>query len=314
MRKRDDPNRGATGRTRRAVGSAKVDPRGLLRYQGFNNAKFGRIECHEAINAYARRFSPPRNSTRIWRLAVVHGIVDSIWVTPDVTSTTTNGTTGGTRDRDYGRVDIRLEQRSTTTGWRSCRNAERRWCADNEATSERWPAKKTSNTRDRSQTAVNPPFIGTSSWTVWTGWMPRGHRTQCSGRLERAIDELQAGNVAVERRLVERNRVSSRWKATHRIPRTYMALKRAREQDLAVHPGQDIEYVVVDDEILARPVALAHEAIGTYAASYYETQLVRAVESVLSPLGWDRSDIRRKLSPAKGDRFELVRSHRRTVV
>ena len=23
-------------------------------YQGFSNAKFGRIECHEAINAYAR--------------------------------------------------------------------------------------------------------------------------------------------------------------------------------------------------------------------------------------------------------------------
>ncbi len=34
----------------------------------------------------------------------------------------------------------------------------------------------------------------------------------------------------------------------------------------------------------------------TYDASYYETQLIRAVESVLSPLGWDRTDIRRELS------------------
>jgi DNA polymerase I len=31
-------------------------------------------------------------------------------------------------------------------------------------------------------------------------------------------------------------------------------------------------------------------------ASYYETQLVRAVESVLSPLGWDQNDIRRELN------------------
>jgi DNA polymerase I len=39
-------------------------------------------------------------------------------------------------------------------------------------------------------------------------------------------------------------------------------LKRAREQDLAVHPGQDIEYVVVDDEKTSRDrVALAHEDI-----------------------------------------------------
>jgi len=58
------------------------------------------------------------------------------------------------------------------------------------------------------------------------------------------------------------------------------ALKRAREQDLAVYPGQDIEYVVVDDEKSSRErVALAHEEIESYDASYYETQLVRAVEA-----------------------------------
>ena len=75
------------------------------------------------------------------------------------------------------------------------------------------------------------------------------------------------------------------------------ALKRAREQDLAVHPGQDIEYVVVDDEKTSRErVALAHEEIESYDASYYETQLIRAVESVLSPLGWDRRDIQQELT------------------
>jgi len=34
----------------------------------------------------------------------------------------------------------------------------------------------------------------------------------------------------------------------------------------------------------------------TNDASYYETQLVRAVESVLSPLGWDRTEICRELA------------------
>jgi len=64
------------------------------------------------------------------------------------------------------------------------------------------------------------------------------------------------------------------------------ALKRARDQDLAVHLGQDIEYVVVNDEKNSRErVSLAHAEIETYDASYYETQLVRVVESVLLPLG-----------------------------
>nr|WP_232820541.1 hypothetical protein [Halorussus litoreus] len=55
--------------------------------------------------------------------------------------------------------------------------------------------------------------------------------------------------------------------------------------------------MVVDDEKSSRDrVALAHEAIETYDASYYETQLVRAVESILAPLDWDRNDIRRELN------------------
>jgi DNA polymerase I len=125
------------------------------------------------------------------------------------------------------------------------------------------------------------------------------------GGLERAIDELQAGNVAVER-LVERNRVSKPLEGYSQNTQNVAALKRAREQDLAVHPGQDIEYVVVDDDKSSRDrVALAHEEIETYDASYYETQLVRAVESVLSPLGWDRSDIRRELS---GERDAVLSS------
>ena len=40
-------------------------------------------------------------------------------------------------------------------------------------------------------------------------------------------------------------------------------------------------------------------AIKTYDASYYGTQLVRAIESVLLPLGWDRTDIRRGLAETR---------------
>ena len=78
------------------------------------------------------------------------------------------------------------------------------------------------------------------------------------------------------------------------------ALKRGHDRGITVHPGQDIEYVVVDDEKSSRDrVALAHECIETYDASYYETQLVRAVESVLSPLGWNRRDIRQRLAETR---------------
>ncbi len=52
-------------------------------YQGYRNARFGRIECHEAINAYARELLAdlvPTAERAGYR--VVHGIVDSLWLRP----------------------------------------------------------------------------------------------------------------------------------------------------------------------------------------------------------------------------------------
>jgi DNA polymerase I len=105
--------------------------------------------------------------------------------------------------------------------------------------------------------------------------------------------------VPVEQ-LVERNRVSKPLEGYTQNTQNVAALKRARDHDLAVHPGQDIEYVVVDDEKSSRErVALTHEEVESYDASYYETQLVRAVESVLSPLGWDRTEIQREIAETR---------------
>ncbi|HEV2520219.1 MAG TPA: DNA polymerase domain-containing protein [Thermoplasmata archaeon] len=52
-------------------------------YQGYRNARFGRIECHEAINAYARELIAQlirRAEAEGYR--VLHGIVDSLWLAP----------------------------------------------------------------------------------------------------------------------------------------------------------------------------------------------------------------------------------------
>ena len=107
------------------------------------------------------------------------------------------------------------------------------------------------------------------------------------------LDWVKAGEVPIDQ-LVERNRVS---KPLEGYTQNVAALKRARDQDLGVHPGQDIEYVVVDDEKSSRDrVALAHEEIESYDSSYYETQLIRAVESVLSPLDGTGRTLTRALS------------------
>ena len=52
-------------------------------YTGYKNARFGRIECHEAINAYARDILVhSMEIAESHRHEVVHGIVDSLWLRP----------------------------------------------------------------------------------------------------------------------------------------------------------------------------------------------------------------------------------------
>ncbi|MFA9517062.1 type B DNA-directed DNA polymerase [Halopenitus sp. H-Gu1] len=81
---RDDPDKERLEELEGRSGALKWILVACFGYQGFNNAKYGRIECHEAINAFAREIlltAKQRLEAGGWR--VVHGIVDSIWVTTD---------------------------------------------------------------------------------------------------------------------------------------------------------------------------------------------------------------------------------------
>lgn len=50
-------------------------------YQGYKNAKFGRIECHEAISAWGREtLLSASEIARDHGFEFVHGIVDSLWI------------------------------------------------------------------------------------------------------------------------------------------------------------------------------------------------------------------------------------------
>lgn len=108
--------------------------------------------------------------------------------------------------------------------------------------------------------------------------------------------KLEAGNVA-HRRLAIRNRVSQPIEEYKQSTKNVAARGRAAASGLNVHPGQDIEYIVVDDSKRGRDrVVLRHETPGSYDAEFYLDMLVRAAESVLSPTDFRESQIRRHLA------------------
>ncbi|WP_458210310.1 type B DNA-directed DNA polymerase [Haladaptatus sp. NG-SE-30] len=298
---RDDPDEERLEELEGRSGALKWILVACFGYQGFNNAKYGRIECHEAINAFAREIlltAKQRLEAGGWR--VVHGIVDSIWVTPDPdVDDDQRESLEELATEITEAVDIRLEyeahydwvafvpQRESDAG--ALTKYFGKVAGDDEFKIRGIEARQRST----------PPFIE----TVQRECLDRLGATRSPravlGCLKRAITNLEAGEVPVEQ-LVERNRVSKPLEGYTQNTQNVAALKRARDQDLSVHPGQDIRYVVVDDNKTSRErVALAHEEFDAYDSSYYETQLVRAVESILSPLGWDRTDIRRELAETR---------------
>ncbi len=83
-KERDDPDEDRLAELEGRSGALKWILVACFGYQGVANSKYGRIECHETINAFAREIlltAKQRLEAGGWR--VVHGIVDSIWVTRD---------------------------------------------------------------------------------------------------------------------------------------------------------------------------------------------------------------------------------------
>jgi len=304
-RQRDEPDEKRLDELEGRSGALKWILVACFGYQGFSNAKFGRIECHEAINAFAREIlltAKDHLEAGGWR--VVHGIVDSIWVTPDPDVDDTQREDLETLATDITEeIEIRLEyeahydwvafvpQRESNTG------ALTKYFG--KVSGQEEFKLRGIEARQRS----TPPFIEAVQRECIAVLDETQSPEAVICQLKAAIASLHSEEIAADQ-LVERNRVSKPLEGYTQNTQNVAALKRARDQELGVHPGQDIEYVVVDDQKLSRDrVALAHEEIEEYDPEYYETQLVRAVESVLSPKGWDRTDIRRELAETTTSRL-----------
>ena len=82
--KRPDTSPEEAARLKRRVKMLKWVLVTAFGYQGYRNARFGRIECHEAINAYARELlAALLPEAERAGYSVVHGIVDSLWLAPN---------------------------------------------------------------------------------------------------------------------------------------------------------------------------------------------------------------------------------------
>ncbi len=268
-------------------------------YQGFSNAKFGRIECHEAINAYARELMLDAKAIleqNGWR--VVHGIVDSIWVTPMDGATQTPLQNLASEISDRAGIRLEYEDAFDWVAFVPLRTAEsgaltKYFGARANATdSESRYKYRGIEVRQRS----TPPFIAEAQKKLIE--VLDRHRTPeaVCDVLQHKLATLRCGAVDPQKLVID-NRLSKRLETYSQTTRNVAALERVAADGLKKHPGESLEYVVTDDDKQSRDrVALAYEEPETYDRAFYADRLIQAAESVVSPLGWRESDIREYLA------------------
>jgi len=292
---------GATGDRRKRLEAESAAIKWVLvscfGYQGYRNSKFGRIECHEAINAYARDILLSAKETLEaagWH--VVHAIVDSVWVTPGEDPDPIDAVC----ERVTDDLNVRLE-RDGHYDW-VCFVPRREGGSGGALTT--YFGKESGSDGDgeyklrgvEARRRSTPPFVADCQ-RDWLDALDDGGPDAVVDALQRDLAALRGQTVDPADLAVTR-RVSKPPGEYSRETRAVAARRRYDAHGVDRHPGQSVEYVVVDDDDAdgRRRVRLPFEDCSDYDADHYADRLIRAAETVLSPFdGWDRGRVERAL-------------------
>ena len=297
-------------------------------YTGYKNAPFGRIECHETINAHGREIL--LGSARIAErrgFQVVHGIVDSMWLK-------------GPLDRKRELID----EIARSSGIPLSEEGVYKWlvflpnkCSGVGALNRYYGLFENNEFKLRGialRKHDTPGLVRGLEAGMLEVLAKAGGAAEFVERIPEAIDVLRGVSRRVldgacsPEELILTKRVSRSVEEYVQFNDTFCALKRLKAEGLKVPPGDTVKYVVTDST--ARdprkrtvPVQLLglggeghgpassrndREAIGRkweYDRGVYYKMLLRAAEEMLSPFGYDMGRLDRILKGRDDAQAEL---------
>jgi len=264
-------------------------------YTGYRNAKLGRIEAHEAINAYGREYMLRASEVaQETGFSIVHGIVDSLWIT------------------GHGDVDEAISGINGATGLRIKHEALFRWIVFLPVRSGLTGAlNRYYGLRDDGTLKIRGLALRRRDVPPMTAAAQRDALERMDdhidGRREldhvlvpfyEARDRLLAGGVGhgelAIRRLVSRER-DDYLRETH----SSQALDLLAERGVDLHPGQYLRFVVGGSGDAMLP-----GDDGAYSVWHYSKLLADAAVEMLRPFA-DEETVRERvmsgvLEPARG--------------
>ncbi len=265
-------------------------------YQGYNNAKFGRIECHEAINAFAREIMMrtkkvfERNG---WR--IIHGIIDSIWIKAADGEKTVG--LEETCQQITNEIGIKLEIEAEYDWIAFCPRKENVGGALNKYFGKR----KNGDYKYRGVEIRrrNVPEFIKESQKAMIKCLDRTRKPEhICHLLKKRLRYLKTNRVD-PKKLVIKRRMSKNTDEYLKNLKSVSAAKRADKLfSVDFMKGETISYIVTDGKKkgIGGVSNYGLEETKKYDHDFYGKKLLEACETVVSPLGWDMEDIKNFIS------------------
>lgn len=269
-------------------------------YQGYRNARFGRIECHEAINAYAReliaRLVPESERAGY---SVVHGIVDSLWLRPNDPDHPPDPEAFAARmSRQFG-LPLGYEGRyrwlvflPAVTHGLGVPNRYYGYYEHGEFKLRGIGARRhdTTGLARRFETEVLALFRGAHDAAGVRALLPRA-----LARADLFASEVRGGTWPVDELLIT-HRIGQAPEAFVTFTDSVAALRQLKEAGAVRGPGEKVRFVILDRRSRSfrhrvRPAELL-EGNERYDVGAYLELLARSAETLLAPLGVDREALR----------------------
>ena len=277
-------------------------------YTGYRNARFGRIEAHEAICAWSRELLLSTIETaQAEGWDVLHAIVDCVWLSDTLGRTPAQQRTDAEAfaRRISERVGIPLEFEAhydfiafLPSRVHGSGSLTKYWAYDGSAFKVRGIEMRQHSTpvwiRRLQEVGLDRLAEGAR-----TGGLPSFETQQAVwNHFRRELRRLKRGEIPLNELVVARR--TTRALADYRVKNTtYAALMRANERGCEVPPGGKVRYVVVDrsSEAVLDRVRLAEEleevpAGVTGCAAHYGELAERAIWALLAPFGWTTEQLR----------------------
>ena len=260
-------------------------------YTGYRNARFGRIECHEAINAYGRELMLQASEiAEAHGFEILHGIVDSLWLKGD-------GDPRRFCEHVSGHIGIPLEPEGIykwvvflpdKTHGVGALNRYYGLFEDGRLKLRGIELRRRDTcglVRDMQQDML-ARFSKAEDSGMLADLVP-----EALDVVDRYVDEAISGTVPAERLLLTR-RVSKALGDYSQLNDAVAALHQLDSEGIEVNPGEQVRFVITSSKsrdlgrrVRAEPFA----SDGEYDPEAYVDLLLRAAETMLMPMGWDRA-------------------------